>query len=226
MIDKRRVALLLPVLAGLLLLPPLAACSSAETVELDGAGGQKIALEIHLPPGFDAGTAYSVLVSPGEYYWKERPSQPGWIVAVSDAFWGDARLANSKLALAWLRQHYEPRNGGFHIAGWSANSAGVFEIAMAYPQEFLSVTGIAGMPGRGSEADLGKLAGTRVQFVVGEKDSYWRRGSERWFEQMEQIGIEATLEIISEGEHVMPEIANEPIFERLDRLVASIEAAG
>ena len=78
--------------------------------------------------------------------------------------------SHSKRALDWLEERYQVEGGGFHIAGWSANSAGVFEIVMAYPDRFLSVTGVAGMPGRGSEESLARLDGVRVQFIVGEHD--------------------------------------------------------
>ena len=197
--------------------------AESETMSISGAEGGDITIYLTLPPDFDASTAYSVLLSPGDFYWENRPSQPGWIVAVSSAFYGDDRIANSKLVLDWLGETYEVRNGAFHIAGWSANSAGVFAIAMAYPEEFLSVTGIAGMPGRGAEDDLVKLADLHVQFIVGENDTYWRQGSERWFELMQQQGISTTLEIIPNGAHVMPEIAEEPMFERMNALVNRIE---
>lgn len=200
----------------------MAACAE-DRVAIPGAGGKELELAIHLPPEFDPSQPYSVMVGPGDFYWQDRPSQPGWILALGEAFFGNDRLENSKRALDWLEERYKIEGGGFHIAGWSANSAGVFEIVMAYPERFLSVTGVAGMPGRGSEEDLGKLEGVRVQFIVGERDTYWRQGSERWFEQMQKLGIRASLEIVPGGEHVMPEIANEPMFERLNRLVAELE---
>ncbi len=198
------------------------AASPAE--EILGDGGKKIEIVVRLPADFDADSEYSVMVSPGDYYWKNSVSPQGWIVAISDGFFGDGRVTNSKRVLDWLRQRYKIRGDRFHIAGWSANSAGVFEIVMAYPEEFASVTGIAGMPGRGSEDELSKLAETHVQFIVGERDHYWRQGSERWHQLMQEEGISSTLEIIQRGDHVMPEIANEPIFERMNRLVERIEA--
>jgi hypothetical protein len=207
----------------LALLVPLVAC--AETVTIPGLDGDKIELEIHRPADFQADKAYSILVGPGNYYWQDRPSQPGWIVVMSDAFYEDKRVARSKVVLAWLREQFQVKHGGFHTAGWSRNSAGVFEIVMAHPQEFLSVTGIAGMPGQSTtETQLASLKAIRVQFVVGENDSYWRSGSERWHEQMLALGIRSSLEIIPNGAHVMPEIANEPIFERLNKIVAEIGA--
>ncbi len=199
-------------------------CQATEIVELPSADGGTVTLEITLPPDFDPAVRYSILVSPGEYYWQDRPSQPGWIVVVSDAFRGEHRLVDSKTALEWLREQYLVRNGAFHIAGWSANSVGVFEIAMTHSTEFLSVTGIAGMPGSGAESQIPNLDRMRVQFIVGENDPYWRQGSERWFEKMKASGIHATLEIIPGGGHVMAELANEPLFERLNRLVAEIES--
>lgn len=191
---------------------------AAKTVKLAGVQGE-VDLVVHLPPRFDADKTYSVLVSPGDFYWQDRPSQPGWIVVTSDAFWGSDRLENGRRALAKLRQEYKIRGGGFHIAGWSANSAGIFEIAMAFPQDFLSVTGVAGMPGAGAEGRLSQLEDVRVQLIVGENDTYWREGSERWHEKLQKAGVAATLEIVPNGDHVMPELANEPFFERMNRLV-------
>ena len=211
----------LSLLLLLFLVPTLA---FAEAVEIPDGDGGEMALHVHRPPDFDPSQSYSILVSPGNYYWQDRPSQPGWVVVTGDAFFGPGRLARSKVALSWLREQFSPRNGGFHIAGWSANSAGVFEIAMTSPKDFLSVTGIAGMPGPGAEGDLQALEDIRVQFVVGENDGYWRRGSERWHKKMKAQGIHSTLEIIPNGEHVMPEIANEPMFERMNQLVAEIES--
>ncbi len=218
---RRRTSFPLAGALSLILLAPWGA--AAETLTIPGAKGAKIEISLHLPPNFDSSEAYSVLLSPGDYYWQDRPSQPGWIVVVTGALYDQGRIANSKYVLDWIREHYEVRNGGFHLVGWSANSAGVFEIAMAHPEEFLSVTGIAGMPGRGAEGDIGRLNGIHVQFVVGETDRYWRQGSERWFERMQSAGITSTLEIIPNGQHVMPEIANEPMFERMNRLVDRIE---
>ncbi len=189
-----------------------------EKVTLPGVSGE-IEMVIHVPPGFQDSQQYSVLVSPGDYYWKDRPFQPGWIVVWSDAFYGKDRIKDSKKAIEWLRRRYRIRGGGLHMAGWSANSAGVFDIVMAYPEDFLSVTGIAGMPGSGAENRLHLLEDIRVQFIVGEKDQYWRQGSERWHKLMKKAGIDTSLEIVPKGEHVMPEIANEPIFERLNRIV-------
>ena len=59
----------------------------------------------------------------------------------------------------------------------------------------------------------------RVQLIVGENDTSWREGSERWHEKLQTAGVESILEIIPTGDHVMPEIANEPFFERMNRLV-------
>ena len=40
---------------------------------------------------------------------------------------------------------------------------------------------------------------------------------------MQDLGIRSMLEIIPGAGHVMPEIANEPMFERMSKLVAEIE---
>jgi pimeloyl-ACP methyl ester carboxylesterase len=200
----------------------VASPTAAEDLTITGADGTEVAIEIHLPPDFEAGVEYSILVSPGTWYWQDRPSQPGWIVVQSDAFYGAHRIENSRLALAALRARYRPLHGGFHIAGWSANSSGVFEIAMTHSKEFLSVTGIAGMPGRGAADELERLREIDVHFVVGERDSYWREGSERWHARLLELGVRSTLEIVPGGEHVMPELANEPIFERLNGWVTEI----
>ena len=200
-----------------------ASCLAAEEVEIAGADGRTIALDVRLPEGFDPATEHSVIVGPGDYYWQGGPPPAGWILVLGDAFYGPDRIANSNLALKWIEDNHKVRGGGFHIAGWSANSAGVFEIAMTYPDRFLSVTGVAGMPGRGAEADLDRLKDVRVQFIVGSEDSYWRDGSNRWHELMLERGIESRLEIIPDGEHVMVELVHGPMFDRMNRLVADLD---
>lgn len=210
---------------ALALLWSLSSVANAEMVQIAGPNGKKIKVEIHQPPDFDSAQEYSILIGPGGFYWEDRPSQPGWITVSSGAFWGKNknRMQESKAVLTWLREEFKPKNGGFHMAGWSANSAGIFEIAMTFPGEFLSVSGIAGMPGRKTtDADLRRLRSVRVQFIVGEKDDYWRQGSERWHAKMQHAGIRSTLEIVPGAGHVMPEIANEPFFQRLNQLVESI----
>jgi len=197
--------------------------ASGETVKISGVRGD-LELSVQLPPNFDAAKAYSVLVGPGDYYWQDQPPRAGWILVTGEAFFGPDRIENAKRTLAWLRGRYKIQGDRFHIAGWSANSAGVFEIAMTYSKDFHSVTGIAGMPGGGSESKLAALQGTRVQFIVGENDAYWRRGSEDWHKKMKKVGIASTLEIIPNGAHVMPEISGAPFFERMNRLVKEIEA--
>ncbi len=72
-------------------------------------------------------------------------------------------------------------------------------------------------------APLGDQIERRPEYTNPEKDSYWRKGSERWFGLMQSKGIQATLEIIPGGEHVMPELKNKPIFDRMDRLVEDLE---
>jgi len=205
----------------LVVLALIASDVAGETVSIPGPKGE-IATQITLPPDFDPEASYPVLAAPGDFYWQDRPSQPGWIVVSSDGFWGEGRLENSGVVLDWIEKNYRVSRQRFHLAGWSANSAGVFEIAMTYPERIASVTGIAGMPGAGSERSLQKLRGVRVQFIVGEHDSYWRNGSESWHAKLEAAGVESSLEIIADGEHVMPEIANEPLFERLNGLLQSM----
>ncbi|MEM7051027.1 MAG: hypothetical protein AAF604_15260 [Acidobacteriota bacterium] len=219
---RSRPSFLLGPCTALLFALAVAGGSAAESHSITGPNGQKVELEVHEPPAFDPEREYSVLVGPGDYYWQGEPSQPGWITVTSHAFF-EGR-GDETAVLDWLRKTYKVRQGGFHITGWSANSAAIFKVAMDHPEQFLSVTGVAGMPGRGSEDRLERLRGVRVQFIVGERDTYWREGSERWHRLLEEKGVQSSLEIVPDGEHVMPEIADGPFFERLNRLVAAIEA--
>lgn len=197
------------------------AVAFAESIQIPGIDGDAGQLNVRLPPAYDAKQSYSVLLSPGDYYWQDRDSVPGWIVVSGGAFYGGDVVGKSALAIAFLRKRFPPKGGGFHIAGWSANSAGVFAIAMAHADEFLSVTGIAGMPGSASDAELDKLKSLGVHFVVGENDTYWRDGSMRWHERMKSAGVSSTLEIIPNGGHVMDELVGPPIFDRLEGWMAA-----
>ena len=92
------------------------------------------------------------------------------------------------------------------------------------PSYFHSVTGVAGMPRAVSKSEMAGMKEVRVQFIVGEKDSYWRTGSERWHKDFVEAGVHTTIEIVPNGGHVMPEIANGPFFERLAKIVAQMDA--
>jgi len=202
----------------LLALLAMVFCASAiaESVRVPGIDGDAGELNVRLPPNYDVSQSYSVLLSPGDYYWQDRESVPGWIVVTGGPFYGGDVVGKSRLALDFLRLRYPPKGGGFHLAGWSANSAGVFQIAMAHAQDFLSVTGIAGMPGNATDSDLDKLKSVSVHFVVGDNDTYWRDGSKRAHRRLQARGVNSTLEIIANGGHVMDELVGPPIFERLE----------
>ena len=211
----------LPFGLTLFLLVALASVAPAEirTETLKLPNGNTVELEIHLPDSQKSVVDYNVVVSPGEYYWGKPEAHSRWIVVVSDAFFGPQSSVNAKPTLDWIREHYPPLGGGFHMAGWSANSAGVFEIVSNHPGDFLSITGIAGMPGRNSEDAMLALKAVRIQFIVGENDSYWRQGSERWHEFFLEKGADSRIEVIPNGPHVIEELIGSPIFDRLNKLL-------
>ncbi len=68
-----------------------------------------------------------------------------------------------------------------------------------------------------------RAARGRVQFIVGQNDSYWKKGSEGWHQRFLNAGMKSTLEIIPNGEHVMPEIKGKPIFDRLDSIATEVK---
>ena len=104
------------------------------------------------------------------------------------------------------------------MVGFSANSNNTFKIGLEIPQYFASITGIPGHPRTKDEKSIKKLKGVKIQNIVGEKDGYWRQSAEEFDVLYEKLGVDHTLEVIPNGEHVLRELVGSGFMKRMERM--------
>lgn len=197
---------------------------------LDVGDTHGLPYSVDLPPDFDPSVPHPVLLGPGEaepnpeqpgsLFWGEDAVQRGWIVVESPAFVSDAPVEKTRKLLDHIASVYNVEGGKFHVAGFSSNSAGAFHVAMAMPERFHSVTGLPGHPVTSNDADLAKLKGVIVSFIVGENDAIWLEEARAAHETLRLQGVETYLEVIPGGGHVLQELFGGEFMERLDALRA------
>lgn len=193
--------------------------------EISLSTGKPVPFAVHLPKDFDSSKTYPVLVGPGDavegstpgYYWQHNTHDLGWII-VDTKLWEASLAAELDLLLDKIQAEYNVEGGKFHAACWSGNSAGVFNTVIKNAGRFHSITGMAGNPRALSPDDIKQLKHTKVQFVVGEKDPYWKKAAEKAHTQLKAGGIDTSLEIIPNGEHVLTPLIGAGFIERLNRL--------
>ena len=203
------------------------ALAQSETLykQIKIADGSTIPYAVHLPPDFDPVKTYPVLIGPGDaakeepagFYWRTEPYQKGWII-VDTPLWEDFMKKHLGAVLDQIQKEYKVEGNKFHTVCWSANSAGIFDLAMANADRFHSITGMAGDPGKLNEDKIASLKKMKVQFVVGENDSYWRRAAEEDHKKLKAAGVETYLEIIPKGGHILRDLIGGGFISRLEKL--------
>lgn len=188
--------------------------------------GKSLTYAVQLPDDYDASKTYPVLVGPSEveanddqsFYWRDTKETYGWILVDYKIYNSSNRTDEIKALFDHLRSKYKVEGNKFHTVCFSANSSGIFKLVMKIPGEFQGITGMAGNPGTTSEIELKKLKGVKVQFVVGDKDSYWMRAAKQRHEILKKIGVDSSIEIIKNGKHVLIELRGKGFLERANRL--------
>ncbi|MEK6221148.1 MAG: hypothetical protein N2D54_02770 [Chloroflexota bacterium] len=85
--------------------------------------------------------------------------------------------------------------------GVSKGGISAFRIASLHPDLFHSLTVLPGWPKSADEKRLHKILGIAVNFLVGEKDSRWRKKSEYFSAHLTNLGGDVVLEIFPEAGH-------------------------
>ena len=209
----------------ILSVPAIAAGGETLYRQVESSSGATLPYAIHLPPEYDPDEAYPVLIGPGDgekdadpgFYWQNDPYIDGWII-VDAQIWDSATTRNFDVLLDAIANDIKVEGGKFHAVCWSANSAGIFSLITKHANRFHSITGMAGNPGRLSSADIDALQTVKVQFVVGENDSYWQRSARDSHEKLIAGGVDSEFEIVPNGEHVMTNLIGAPFIQKLEKL--------
>lgn len=187
--------------------------------------GSKWNYAYYLPKDFDPSKTYPVLIGPGEatpgsyrsFFWKKGKDTFGWILVEFAIFEGDGK-GQVQALLKHLRKQFKVENNKFHVVGFSANSAPIFNLVLGLAEHFQSITGIPGHPRTSNKDELMKLTNTKVQFIVGQRDAYWLGAAKKSHQLLEELGIDSRLEIIPNGGHVLEELIGEGFLRRVSKL--------
>lgn len=196
--------------------------------------GRVIEYALILPDRFDKTAAYPVLLAlpPGDQskqmvgaglhlYWEAQAKKRGWVLISPAAPEGTSFYSGAENELTYLidevSKSVEFEGGKVHLAGVSNGGLSAYRLITEYPDRFLSLTVLPGVPPdeRAFNA-LGRLKGIPVAAFVGEEDLEWNRGSRDTKKRLDDLGIENTLEIIAGAGHVVP-LDGAKLFDLLDR---------
>jgi len=188
--------------------------------------GKSLNYTVQLPLDYDDTKTYPVLVGPSEaasindesFYWQGIKDSQGWILIGYKIYGASNRTDEIKALFNHLKSTYHVEGNKFHTVCYSANSAGIFDLVMAMPDYFTGITGMAGNPNNSNKEKLKKLKGVRVQFVVGDKDTYWMQSAKKSNKILLEIGVESSIEIIKNGKHVMKPLIGKGFLDRAERL--------
>lgn len=200
--------------------------TSKRTFQTFEYNGKSLDYAIQLPKDFDANQTYPVAIGPSEvkgnddqsWYWRGTKETYGWILVDFPIYNTGRSKQEIKGLMNYIRSTYKVEGNKFHTICFSANSAGIFDLVMDMPEEFHSITGMAGNPGTRDTRKLGKLKDVKVQFVVGDKDTYWMNAAKDRHARLLEAGVDSQIEIIKNGKHVLTELVGEGVLTRMDKL--------
>ena len=194
-------------------------------MELKSESGDVLPYAVHLPDSFDTSQTYPVLIGPGDgiegadpgFYWQSDAHSHDWII-VDAQLWENETMAGLDEILDAVGKKYNVEGNKFHAVCWSANSAGVFDLIIEHSSRFHSITGMAGNPRNLSRADIAALNDVKVQFVVGENDSYWLKSAQKAHQKLTDGGVNSVFEIVPDAPHVMVDLIGKPFIQKLQKL--------
>lgn len=181
---------------------------------------------ILLPLNFDSTKTYPVLVGPSDnesvndqsFYWRGTTDSQGWILVGYKIYNAANKTDEIKALFEHLKNEYRVEGNKFHTTCHSANSAGIFDLVMEMPSYFAGITGMAGNPNNNNKEKLKQLKDVKVQFVVGDQDSYWMSSAKKSHQLLQEMGVESSIEIIKSGEHVLKPLIGKGFLDRVERL--------
>ena len=139
--------------------------------QFNSSDGIIIPYSVHLPPDYDPAKTFAVLIGPGDgvekedpgFYWRTAPYQKGWII-VDTQLWEDFMDIHLNSLLDQILKEFKVEGNKFHTVCWSANSAGIFNLAIAHADRFHSITGMAGNPSKLNECSEMDLIQSSCQY--------------------------------------------------------------
>jgi Tetratricopeptide repeat len=190
--------------------------------------GSELPFSVDLPVGFDPRQPCPVLVAPGVgkkipdnwggLFWGEDTSQRGWITVESPSFLFEDPIGSTKQLFDEVARRYKIANGKVHVACYGPTAGSAFAIVMANPERVASLWALPGYPLTDKDADLRKLKGVKVTFIVGDQDPFWHQETLVAREHLQRLGVETYLEVVPGGGHLLEEMFGGEFAERLNLL--------
>ena len=216
---------------ALLLLPGNASAQETRTLALPDGG--ELTYLLLLPPGFDAEATYPVLIGmpPGAQnmdmarwalgaYWGRDATEHGWVVVspvVPRGGWGGASGARTMGALLdQIAAQASVEGGKFHLVGCSNGGNSAFQLALALPDRFQSLTTVPGSVDRQGFRNLERLASLKVRLHAGEQDRGWAGASQQAYDRLRELGADVEIKIWPGEGHVIRALMNGELMREVD----------
>jgi len=190
--------------------------------------GSELPFSVDLPVGFDPRQPCPVLVAPGVgkkvpdnwggLFWGEDTAQRGWITVESPSFLFEDPLGSTKQLFDEVTRRYKVAGGKVHVACYGPTAGSAFAIVMANPERVASLWALPGYPLTDKDADLVKLKGVKVSFIVGDRDPFWYQETQVAHAHLVRLGVEIFLEVVPGGGHLLEEMFGGEFAERLNLL--------
>ncbi len=184
--------------------------------------GHTIDYALILPDHFDKSKAYPVLLAlpPGDqsrqmveaglsFYWEAEAKRRGWVVISPSAPSGENFYSGLERQLPPLLDEVAHtvlfEGGRVHLAGISNGGLSAYRVITEFPDRFLSLTVLPGVPPDARAfAALKSLKGIPIAAFVGGDDTEWVRSSREASQELDRLGIQNTLTIVPGSGHVIP----------------------
>ncbi len=225
------------VFAATLVVAMAGSAGAHETKSFTLADGTVIPYVLVLPDGYDPSMTYAGLLAfPGgdqslskavtttERFWEPQATKRGVIVVVPAApsiarpyYMGEGSVLRIPEIIAAMRAAYPIKDGPMHVGGHSNGGVTAFRTAIRWPEEFSSLTVIAGVPAeRVDFSRIDRLKDMRVSMFVGIADLDWKNAMAETQAVMKDLGIASTFTIVQRSAHALEAMSYEksgPVFD-------------
>jgi hypothetical protein len=190
--------------------------------------GTDLPFAVDLPINYDPAKAYPVLVAPGQgkkikdswggLFWGEDTAQRGWIAVESPALLLPDPINATGQLFDEIARRYKVERGQFHLLAYGPSSAPAFGVAAVMPERLRSLWLMPGFPVGVKDEGLARMKGIRVCFIVGDADPYWLEQSQTAYRKLKGLGVDAYIEIVRGGDHLLQGMFGGELAERLSNV--------
>jgi len=191
-------------------------------------GKTELPFSVYLPVGYDPARPYPVLVAPGQgkkikdnwggLFWGEDTSQRGWIAVESPALLLEDPIGATGQLFDEIQRRYKVERAQFHLLAYGPSSAPAFGVSAVMPERIRSLWLLPGFPVGIKDEGLARMKPMKVCFIVGDADPYWYQESLVYYRKLKALGVDAYLEVVRGGSHLLPEMFGGELAERLSNV--------